>query len=50
MSLAGSLGLGKLILYDSNNITIEGDTNIAFEDVKKRFEAYGFKPLWLKMA
>jgi len=47
MSLAGSLGLGKLIvLYDSNNITIEGDTNIAFtEDVKKRFEAYGFQTL-----
>ena len=43
-SLAGSLGLSKLIvLYDSNNITIEGDTNIAFrEDVRKRFEAFGF--------
>ena len=39
MSLAGTLGLGKLIvLYDSNQITIEGDTDIAFkEDVKKRF-------------
>ncbi|MDF2484008.1 MAG: tkt [Herbinix sp.] len=47
MSLAGSLGLGKLIvLYDSNKITIEGSTNIAFtEDVKKRFEAYGFQTL-----
>ena len=43
-SLAGSLNLSKLIvLYDSNNITIEGDTNIAFrEDVRKRFEAFGF--------
>ncbi|MBR4515145.1 MAG: transketolase [Lachnospiraceae bacterium] len=43
-SLAGSLGLDKLIiLYDSNNITIEGDTNIAFkEDVRKRFESFGF--------
>ncbi|SHJ91758.1 transketolase [Hathewaya proteolytica DSM 3090] len=43
-SLAGTLGLGKLVvLYDSNNITIEGNTNIAFrEDVAKRFEAYGW--------
>ncbi len=43
-SLAGTLNLNKLvILYDSNNITIEGDTNIAFrEDVKARFKAYGF--------
>jgi transketolase len=41
-SLAGTLGLGKLIvLYDSNRITIEGSTDIAFrEDVAKRFEAY----------
>jgi transketolase len=47
MSLAGTLGLGKLIvLYDSNKITIEGDTGIAFtEDVRKRFEAYGFQTL-----
>lgn len=43
-SLAGTLELGKLIvLYDSNSITIEGDTNIAFrENVLKRFEAYGW--------
>ena len=43
-SLAGTLGLGKLILlYDSNDITIEGDTAIAFtEDVLKRYEAYGW--------
>lgn len=43
-SLAGTLGLGKLIvLYDSNNISIEGDTNIAFrENVRQRFEAFGF--------
>ena len=47
MSLAGTLGLGKLIVfYDSNKISIEGDTDIAFtEDVKKRFEAYGFQTL-----
>ena len=46
-SLAGHLGLGKLILfYDSNNITIEGETNIAFsEDVAKRFDAYGWQVL-----
>ncbi len=46
-SLAGSLGLGKLIvLYDSNNITIEGNTDIAFrEDVRKRFESFGFQTL-----
>lgn len=43
-SLAGTLGLEKLIvLYDSNNISIEGDTNIAFrENVRQRFEAFGF--------
>ena len=43
-SLAATMGLGKLILlYDSNNITIEGSTDVAFtEDVLKRFEAYGW--------
>lgn len=43
-SLAGTLGLGKLILlYDSNSITIEGNTDIAFtEDVVKRFDSYGW--------
>lgn len=46
-SLAGTLGLGKLIvLYDSNNISIEGNTDIAFrEDVAKRYEAYGWQVL-----
>jgi len=46
-SLAGTLKLGKLIvLYDSNSITIEGSTDIAFtEDVGKRFEAYGWQVL-----
>jgi transketolase len=49
-SLAGTLGLGKLIvLYDSNNISIEGSTEIAFtEDVTKRFEAFGFQTLLVK--
>ncbi|GFI61452.1 transketolase [Clostridiales bacterium] len=46
-SLAGTLKLGKLILiYDCNNITIEGDTKTSFdEDVLKRFEAYGWQTL-----
>jgi len=43
-SLAGHLGLGKLIFfYDANEITIDGRTDIAFtEDVAKRFRAYGW--------
>jgi transketolase len=43
-SLAGHLGLGKLIyFYDDNHITIEGSTSLAFsEDVGRRFEAYGW--------
>ena len=43
-SLAGTLGLGKLILlYDDNDISIEGNTNIAMrEDVPARFAAYGW--------
>ncbi len=43
-SLAGNLGLGKLIvLYDSNSITIEGGTDLAFtEDIKSRFEGLGW--------
>lgn len=46
-SLAGSLGLGKLILlYDANDITIEGSTELAFtEDVAKRYLAYGWQVL-----
>ncbi len=43
-SLAGTLRLGKLIcLYDDNQISIEGDTDISFlENVGQRFQAYGW--------
>ena len=43
-AVAGNLHLDNLVLiYDSNNITIEGDTSIAWsEDVKARFEAQGW--------
>ena len=43
-SLAGHLGLGNLCwIYDSNRITIEGKTDLAFsEDVLARFRAYGW--------
>ncbi len=46
-SFAGHQKLGKLIyLYDDNQITIDGGTDIAFgEDVGKRFEAYGWQVL-----
>lgn len=48
LSLAGTLKLGKLILlYDSNSISIEGDTAPVFaEDVNARMEALGFRT-WL---
>nr|WP_208379905.1 transketolase [Microbacterium endophyticum] len=43
-SLAGHQQLGNLVvIYDSNQISIEDDTNVAFtEDVAKRYEAYGW--------
>ena len=43
-SIAGTQQLGNLILiYDDNNISIEDNTDIAFnEDVEKRYEAYGW--------
>ena len=46
-STAGHLKLSNLVwIYDSNHITIEGDTNLAFdENVGARFEAYGWNVL-----
>lgn len=46
-SLAGTLGLSKLIVfYDSNSISIEGSTNIAFtENVQERMAAFGFQTI-----
>lgn len=50
LSLAGTLKLDKfIILYDSNNITIEGDTDFAFtEDVEARFKAFGYQVIVVK--
>ncbi|HIJ83847.1 MAG TPA: transketolase, partial [Magnetococcales bacterium] len=49
-SLAGHLQLGKLIcLYDKNNISIEGSTDLAFtEDVAMTFQACGWHTLWVE--
>lgn len=49
-SLAGTLKLNKLIvLYDKNNITIEGNTDLAFtEDVGARHKAQGWNVLYVK--
>jgi transketolase len=46
-SLAGTLGLGKLIvLYDDNLISLDGPTELSYtEDVTKRFEAYHWQVL-----
>jgi len=46
-SFAGHNKLGKLVLlYDSNKITIDGETKLSFsEDVKKRFESYNWHVL-----
>ena len=48
-SLAGTLKLGKMIyLYDDNEISIEGRTDLAFtENVGARFEAYGWQVLYI---
>ncbi|MFC3928366.1 transketolase [Streptococcus caprae] len=50
VSLAGHLKLGKLVLlYDSNDISLDGPTSKAFtEDVKGRFEAYGWQHILVK--
>ncbi len=49
-SLAGTLKLNKLtLLYDDNEISIEGNTDIAFrEDVGARFAAYGWNVIHVK--
>lgn len=49
-SLAGTLKLGKLtLLYDDNEISIEGNTDIAFrENVGDRFAAYGWQVIRLQ--
>ena len=49
-SLAGHLKLGKLVLlYDSNDISLDGPTSMAFtEDVKAKFEAYGWQHILVK--
>ena len=50
VSLAGHLGLGKLIvLYDSNDISLDGETSLAFSDqTLKKFEALGWHTLLVK--
>ncbi|PCF88994.1 transketolase [Staphylococcus intermedius] len=49
-SLAGHLKLDKLItLYDSNDISLDGEASKAFsEDIKKRFESYGWNHILVK--
>src|SRR5699024_4796191 len=49
-SLAGHLGLGKLIvLYDSNDISLDGDLDRSYSDrIDKRFEAYGWQVLYVE--
>jgi transketolase len=49
-SLAGHLKLGRLIvLYDSNDISLDGDLDKAFgENVRQRFEAYGWQTLFVE--
>ncbi len=48
-SLAGHLGLGRLLaVYDDNHITIDGPTELAYDDDPvKRFEAYGWRVRYL---
>lgn len=49
-SLAGHLGLGKLIvLYDSNDISLDGNLSASFsEDVRSRYAAYGWQTLFVE--
>lgn len=50
LSIAGNLNLDNFVLiYDCNNITIEGSTDITFtENIKQKFEALGFDVLYVK--
>ena len=49
-SLAGHLGLGKLIvLYDDNQITLDADASVSFsENVLNRYKAYGWQTIRVK--
>lgn len=49
-SIAGHMKLNKLIaLYDSNDISLDGELNMAFsEDIKGRFESYGWEHILVK--
>jgi transketolase len=49
-SMAGHMKLGKLIiLYDSNDISLDGPTSKAFtENVGQRFEAYGWQHIYVE--
>jgi transketolase len=50
MSLAGHLGLGKLIvLFDSNDIQLDGEVSMAYsEEHKKKFEAMGWQYIYVE--
>ncbi len=50
LSLAGTLKLNKLIvLYDSNNISLDGDTNLTFtENIEERFKSMGWNYLFVE--
>ena len=48
-SMAGHMKLGKLIvLYDSNDISLDGPTSKAFTENGARYEAYGWQHILVK--